>query len=70
VDDRDRAALKLLGWIVGLLVASYLVTRPVVRAKVKEHLPSHEQINAVLRRAEQITRQAAEPAGKDGNGAS
>jgi len=70
VDDRDRKALRLLAWIVGLLVASYLVTRPTVKARITERLPSHEQINAVLRRAEQITKQAVEPAGKDGNGAS
>lgn len=70
MDDRDRKALRLLGWIVGLLVASYLVTRPTVKRTLTERLPSHEQINAVLRRAEQITRQAVEPAGKEGNGAS
>ena len=70
MDERDRKAIRLLAWIVGLLVAGYLVTRPGVRAKVRERLPSHEQINAVLRRAEQITKQAVEPAGKEGNGAS
>lgn len=55
---------------MALLVASYLVSRPTVKRKIGERLPTHEQINAVLRRAEQITRQAVEPAGKDGHGAS
>lgn len=35
---------------------------------VREHLPTHAQLSEVYRAAEQITQQAAEAAGKDGNG--
>jgi hypothetical protein len=65
--DNQRRFIVALAYAIGFVLGVYIVTRPRVRTVIVEHLPSPADVSKVLRRAEQITQEAVDTAGKEGS---